>query len=95
MRVLCARCGLIEMPDHPFQRVEPSRMFIQARDQREFLPAGLTKHFTAAHANFLKRLQAIRNKGRANDRQAFHAGPGQAANFVIGVGLHPRVATKP
>ena len=78
-----------------FEGINPLRMLVEARDQREFFAARLKKSGTATRANFLKSLQAIRNKGRAHDQQAFDAALRQASKLFIGVRLHPWIAPEP
>ena len=66
-----AAAGFQKRRDHFFQRRNPERMFVQARNLREFLPARRQKCLAAANADFLQRLQAVRNKRRADDQHAF------------------------
>src|SRR5580698_10157545 len=66
-------------------------MFIHARDLREFLATGAKKRFPAAHSDFFNRLEAIRDKCRANHEQIFHMALREFRQFKIRVRLEPRV----
>src|SRR5580704_6970618 len=85
----------LEFRRHSFQRGNPERMPVQAWNLREILSSRRLKRFTTANADFLQRLQAVRNEGGTEDQQLFHAAFRQFSQFKIGVRLQPRVPTQP
>ena len=57
-----------------FQRFEPARMLVNAGNLGESLAAGFEESFASAHGDFLKRFEAVRDKGGAHDEKLFDAG---------------------
>src|SRR6202034_2426941 len=84
-----------KFPRHFFQRGNPKRMLVQARNLREFFSTRLKKIFTSAHIDFLNRLKAIRHKRRTNHQKFFYAALRKFRHLKIRVRLQPRVFAKP
>src|SRR6266704_6908603 len=59
---LCRRIATGKAADHFLQRMDPGRMLVHAGDLSEILAAGFQEVFTAAHADFFDRFEAIGNK---------------------------------
>ena len=83
-----------ERTDHFFEGVEPERVLIHAGDEGEFFAAGFGEGFAGANADFFEGLQAISNKGGADDEEFFDAFLGELGELIIGVGLEPGIATE-
>ena len=69
--------------DHFFQRHQPLRMLVQARDQSQIFAARFKKRFASADADFFNRLQAVRDERRADDQQLLDAARGKFLDLKI------------
>ena len=79
------------MGRHFFQRVNPERMLVHARNLCICFAARFKEGFFAADAQFFQRFEAVRNKRRRDDQQFFDAFLGQPFQFKIRVRLQPGV----
>src|SRR6188474_643279 len=80
--------------DHPLESLEPQRVLVQAGNQRQRLAARLQKGLTPPQSDFLERLEAIGDECRTKDYQPLDAGWGEPDQFLIGIGLQPRLRAK-
>jgi len=85
--------GVDESAGHFIEGVEPKGMLVEARDEGEFFSACIDKGFVGANADFFEGLQAISNKGGADDEEFFDAFGGELGQFEVGIGLQPWVAS--
>src|SRR5258706_14001390 len=83
--------SLKKLMRHVFQRRDPERMLVHARDAGEFLAARAHEIRAAAHSDFLNRLQAIRDESGADDPHLLFAFLSQSQQLVARVRLQTRV----
>ena len=69
-------------------------MFIHTGDQGAFFAAGFGECFATANADFFEGFEAIGYEGGADHEKFFDAALSELWEFVIGVGLQPRVPPK-
>ena len=80
--------------NHFSQRIDPKRMFVRTRNQRQLLPACGEKSFPAAYSNFFQRFKTVRHERGTNDEHLFDAPLSEPGQFMIRVGSQPRMSSK-
>ena len=70
------------------------RMVVQAGNQLKLTAAGGQKGFPSANADFFQGFKAVGHERGADDEQFFHSDGSKPREFVVGVGLQPRIAAQ-
>ncbi len=98
--MLCANARFfldrtLKVANQAFQKGNPAGMVVEAGDQLKFAAAGGQKRFAAPDADFLQGFEAVGHERRADDEQPLRPGRGEPREFMVGVGLQPRIAAEP
>ena len=80
--------------NHLAKSVNPKRLLIQTRDQRQLSPARFEEGLFAPHPDLFNRFQAVGDESRAHDKELFDAFFRQADQLKIGVRFQPGVSAQ-